>query len=289
MNRVKFFLIFIISISSFINLYGQDIIVKKDGSELKVRLVKITKDSIYYKPYSNLKSKTISISKKNVLVVNKSEKEGFIEDDYGKEEKKETAEKTEKVKVVDASFKKTAWELYGSIGVGSVSAYTPSDTMGNYGYGAYWNFGASFKFRFTRVFGLEAGFVIDKMPLVFEYGTIIVESELKGFHFPVKVNLTFGHNVKFMLKAGLTYGTLFPATYAVCDRGRGQCSSGNINDALGNYFPLIVHNNINIGVIIPSYSGEIYLYGSLISGITPYFEQFIESGSAIAVTVGFGF
>lgn len=50
-------------------LYGQDLITKKNGEDIKAKVVEITDDHVKYKRFENIDGPLISIKKKDVLII----------------------------------------------------------------------------------------------------------------------------------------------------------------------------------------------------------------------------
>ena len=260
--------------------YSQDIIVKKDGSEIKARIIKFTKDSIYYKPFNNTNSKVLVMSKKNVLVVNKSEKE----EDYFSDDEEIIATENAKEGVAEIHRKKLWWEVILSIGYGGFFADTKDDTLGGYyDFSFYWSAGINIKYKFTPVFALELGVKYDKLPYIYRLGTARLEGNVFSIHMPVNVDLTFGKKVKFLLKPGLTFGGVVDANFNVCNPP--NCF-GVDNPAFAS---LIVTQHTRAGVVIPNADdGNFTITGGILY-TTPYFAEYAEQGFAFTLNFGYEF
>ena len=260
--------------------YSQDIIVKKDGSEIKARIIKFTKDSIYYKPFNNTNSKVLVMSKKNVLVVNKSEKE----EDYFSDDEEIIATENAKEGVAEIHRKKLWWEVNLGLGYGGLIASTVGDTTGgNYEPSFYWVAGISLKYKFTKIFSIEAGIKYDKMPYLYRLGVARLEGNVFAMHIPINVNLTFGGNVKFLLKPGLAFGSVLGAKFNFCNPP--YCST--VDNPV--FASLIIAQHLRAGIVIPNANDG---YFSLTGGMlvtTPYFAEYVEQGFVFTLNFGYEF
>lgn len=79
----KITFIFSLILISFVNLYGQDLIILKDNSEIKSKVIEISEALIKYRKASNLNGPTYTISKAEILMIiyENGERELFNYDD----------------------------------------------------------------------------------------------------------------------------------------------------------------------------------------------------------------
>ena len=65
----KLLCIFVFALSAFISLNAQDIITKKDGTDIPAKILEVNIDEVKYKRYSNLEGPTYTILKSDILIV----------------------------------------------------------------------------------------------------------------------------------------------------------------------------------------------------------------------------
>ncbi len=65
----RFICVFILGLSALISLDAQDIITKKDGTDITAKVLEVNINDIKYKRYSNLNGPTYTIAKSEILIV----------------------------------------------------------------------------------------------------------------------------------------------------------------------------------------------------------------------------
>ena len=65
----RFICVFILGLSALISLDAQDIITKKDGTDITAKILEVNINDIKYKRYSNLNGPTYTIAKSEILIV----------------------------------------------------------------------------------------------------------------------------------------------------------------------------------------------------------------------------
>ncbi len=65
----KLICIIVLALSAFISLDAQDLITKKDGTDISAKILEVNTNEIKYKRYSNLEGPTYTILKSDILIV----------------------------------------------------------------------------------------------------------------------------------------------------------------------------------------------------------------------------
>ena len=65
----RFFLVITVLLSAALAVSAQDLITKKDGSDIQAKILEVTSTEVKYKKYSNLEGPTFTLPKSDILII----------------------------------------------------------------------------------------------------------------------------------------------------------------------------------------------------------------------------
>lgn len=65
----KIFIVFAFILGSGVSVFAQDLITKKDGTDIQAKILEVTSNEVKYKKFSNLEGPTFTLPKSDILIV----------------------------------------------------------------------------------------------------------------------------------------------------------------------------------------------------------------------------
>lgn len=192
----KLILLFAV-ISIFSNLNAQDVIIKKTGDEVKVKITEVGLENVKYKKYNNIDGPIYTIPKYEIFMI----KYENGSKDVFKDIEKEVVAKEEKSKQ-DYLRKGLHLGFHITPGAGAV-------LMDNYKFGFGINSGVDLNIYFNDYVGIKTGISYLNLPIKYgiSYGNYFIIDNVTGnvasLGIPIKFLLTTGNKVGFYLESGL--------------------------------------------------------------------------------------
>jgi len=199
---MKKLLLLFAAISIFANVDAQDIIIKKNGDEIKSKILEVAIDNVKYKKFENIDGPTYTISKEEIFMIRY---ENGNKDVFNKIQETTSQKETTKD---DYLRKGIHLGFHITPGAGAILVY-------NYKLGFGVNSGIDLNIYFNDYVGLKTGITYQNLPInYYEYyyqydyytGYNYYDSEVKGsvssIGIPIKFLLTTGKKVGFYLETG---------------------------------------------------------------------------------------
>jgi len=195
-------------ISIFAKLNAQDIIIKKTGDEVKVKITEVGLDNVKYKKYDNIDGPIYTIPKYEIFMIKYENGSKDVFKDIKKEVASPEVEKNKK----DYLRKGLHLGFHITPGAGAI-------LMDNYKFGFGINSGVDLSIYFNDYVGIKTGISYLNLPIKYDgygyYGYDEVTGSIASLGIPIKFLLTTGKTVGFYLESGLN--VYFPISSKVED------------------------------------------------------------------------